>query len=85
MAASGEETMAGVPPIGLPKITSFVSLRDDPNRSASPLWSMTTNSALQQFQLPPIDGRRSHPPIVNFSCGRSLPRAARQWALRNRS
>src|SRR5205809_3616852 len=36
--------MAGVPPAGFPKTSSFVSRRAIPTRCASPLWSTTTKS-----------------------------------------
>lgn len=44
MAVSGEATMAGVPPAGLPKTRSLVSRRNSPAFSASPLWSTRVNN-----------------------------------------
>jgi hypothetical protein len=44
MAASGAAAMTGVPPAGLPKITSVVSRSDWPTARASALWSITANT-----------------------------------------
>jgi hypothetical protein len=42
-AASGAATITGVPAVGLPKMTSFVSRSPSPSFVASPLWSITAN------------------------------------------
>ena len=43
-AASGAETITGVPAAGLPNKTNFVSGIVSPTRAASPLWSITAKS-----------------------------------------
>ena len=40
MAARGWATMTGVPPLGLPKMRSWVGGMERPTFWASPLWSM---------------------------------------------